>query len=166
MVDGSSHPDEYLRVIVESCLTMPGYVEIGWCVFLFSYALTLLPFFRTIHHYGKLQNGPSSIWHVVPNALGWASMYFCGIVVTTTAALLSSWMSLPSSTTPTFTLSVLFSLHCSRRLLECAFVHNFSPRPMALVNWIAGIGFYVLTSVTVVMSDTVRTSSYPPTRLT
>lgn len=53
----------------------------------------------------------------------------------------------------TLLVQLLLWVHSLRRLLECLFVSVFSDGAMHLVQYVFGLGFYVVLGLTVLCSD-------------
>lgn len=139
-----------------------------WCwiggIVAYSFKLAVPALDRFATYAGKLRDSRDRPKGFIASRTGWISFYSVGLLINTfllTAFSLYSviasdeamrarhfqqlmWIAIRTSFTSLPLSLILLQLQLMRRLLECIFVHRFSPQRIRFVLWVAGMGFYVV----------------------
>mmetsp|Transcript_30723 Transcript_30723/g.117536 ORF Transcript_30723/g.117536 Transcript_30723/m.117536 type:complete len:274 (+) Transcript_30723:82-903(+) len=113
---------------------------------------------RAIVSYGKHARGwvakrqPPAIVHsllikgTVPNKVAWTSLYSIGLVIN--SVLIREYFYLKDMNLRSLSTAIMFEIHVARRLIECIYVHVFTPRYLPLFHYAAAVSFYFFAPLT------------------
>ena len=142
-----------MSVVDVLLLVLPYGLGFAWCLAICVYALKLVwPWWDDFTRFGKLEKETGVKILKISNEVGWCCFYLFSCVMFFVSLVISN---------PPSSVNCLLLLHSGRRYIESVFITNFSNRRMHIINFVAGLVFYIMTPVTLAYcSRTVEVSVF------